>query len=85
MLRPMTVEEANMVKEECYCKRSKLEAMLDEFVAMDVPCVEVTNHQYATGWSGVSSIRAAIKRYHYDSIECMTMDDKIYLFNNSVK
>lgn len=85
MLRPMTAEEARLLKEEVCGRRSKIEAMLDEFRAMEIPCAELEDHQYITGWSGVNTIRAAIKRLHYDSIECRTKDDRIYLFNNSVK
>lgn len=83
MLKALTQEELNEVRRE-RDNRCVLEAMLREFIKMNVPCAEVENHEYANGGSGVSSIRVAIKRWHFDSLECFNVGDKIYLVNNNV-
>ena len=83
MLRAVSVEEMNEVKNN-RDNRCSLEAMLREFMAMNVPYAEVENHEYATARSGVGSIRGAIKRWHFNSLDCFCSGDKIYLVNNNV-
>lgn len=83
MLKPITTEEMEMLMQS-KDNRCSLEAMLKEFQKMNVPYAEVENHTYSTARSGVGSIRTAIKRWHLNSIECFSVDDKIILVNNNV-
>ena len=84
MLRPVSVDEMNMLRES-KDNRCSLEAMLKEFIKMNIPCVEVKDHGYASVGSGVGSIRQAIRRWHFDSLEVFNVDDEIYLVNNNIK
>lgn len=83
MLKPITTEEMEMLMQS-KDNRCSLEAMLKEFVKMNVPYAEVENHTYATARSGVGSIRTAIKRWHLNSLECMCVGDKIVLINHNI-
>lgn len=84
MLREVPIKEFDELKNK-RGRNCALATMLEEFVKMNVPCVEVEDHGYSSVGSGVGSIRAAIQRWGYTSLECFSVDDKIYLCNNKIK
>lgn len=82
MLRTVPKEELLYITEKK--KYNKLEALLEEFVKMNVECAELEKHGYSSSGSGTQALRRAVERYHRDSIEIINTGGKIYLVNHNV-
>ena len=59
--------------------RTKLYSLIEEFESMDVPCVCLEDHGYASECAAVATINNAAKRYGRNHIRAFQRKDKVYL------
>lgn len=74
-LRPVTSVEYDRLMH----KLPPLEALIEEFIKMDVDCVEVEHFHHKTAEGAAASIGHACKRVNR-GVKCKMIDGKVYLF-----
>lgn len=60
-------------------KKTKLQAVLEEFSGMDAETVLVDTREYATAGSAASALKNAAERYGFLNIRAFVFDGKAYM------
>lgn len=65
-------------------KPTRIASVIDEFIAMNVPAVEVTDFNHTTASSCANSFNSHLKRNNLNHIKAMVVKEKVYLYNYSL-
>ena len=66
-----------------WARKTKLQAMLEEFIAMDTPCVKVNfgANEYKSPSSAAASLYQTAKNLNLNSIKVRIIKGQVYIFN----
>lgn len=64
-------------------KKTKLQSLLEEFIALETPCVKVNckENEYASFSSAAASLYQAAKKFKMDNIKVKIIEGQVYIFN----
>lgn len=64
-------------------KKTKLQSLLEEFIALETPCVKVNckENEYASSSSAAASLYQAAKKFKMDNIKVKIIEGQVYIFN----
>ena len=76
----MKLTKVNVEEMKNY-KKNKVDAVLDEFISMNVPAVEVTEYTNKSAYSCYTSLYNGIQRRKSNTIGVRVSNGRVFLYN----
>ena len=81
----MRIEKADFRNLKAY-RKTKIQALIEEFVAMNTPCVKLIleNGEYKDAKSAISSVYQYCKKMRYNNLKAKTIGGEVYIVNTNL-